>query len=153
MNKTRYVIDTTGLISYFSDVFREVSRISQPTLDILNTGILYDDAVLLTVPSIVFVEIFDKWFRGTHHRNEEFRAMFLAEVFNPLQSANNVEIRGMDFEIIEAFLSIDDAIVNLENHDKIVIATAIVLEAPLITSDTKIKDYVREEKIIPKICD
>ncbi|NET56162.1 MAG: hypothetical protein F6K47_08295 [Symploca sp. SIO2E6] len=46
----------------------------------------------------------------------------------------------------------DDPYINLENRDKIVLASAVVLESPLITSDGKIKEYVEKYKnIIPAI--
>ncbi|HBB31001.1 MAG TPA: hypothetical protein DDZ80_10345 [Cyanobacteria bacterium UBA8803] len=105
----------------------------------------------MTIPSTVFVEIFDKWFRGKNSEDEEFRAKFISEIFNPIKFLPNIEIRELDIEILENFLRLDDPDINLENRDKIVLATAVVLESPLITSDSKIKKYVERYKNIPDL--
>lgn len=147
----RFVIDTTTLISYFSRVFGQPSKISPQ-------GLVYVDKVFrghlnyaMIIPSIVFVEIFDKWFRERSNSSEEFRAKFLAEVYKPIKANPNIEIREMDIEVIENFLRLDDSLINLENRDKIILASAITLNVALITSDRKIKKYFAKHRIIPQI--
>jgi hypothetical protein len=149
--KYRFVIDTTALISFFSVLFDVPSRISPTGLSFINKSFQVESNYLMTIPSIVFVEIFDKWFRGNSISNQEFRAKFISEVFNPIKISPNIEIRGLDIEVLEEFLYLNDPIINLENRDKIVLASAIVLESPLITSDRKIKTYVNKHRSIPNI--
>jgi len=57
----------------------------------------------------------------------------------------------MDIEVIENFLRLDDSLINLENRDKIILASAITLNVALITSDRKIKKYFAKHRIIPQI--
>ncbi len=149
--KYRFVIDTMTLISYFSQLFNVPSQISTKGLSYIEKVFQSDSDYLMTIPSIVFVEIFDKWFRGLTPTDEEFRAKFIAEVFKPIKSCPNIEIRELDMEVLEQFLHLDDPYINLENRDKIVLASAVVLESPLITSDGKIKEYVEKYKNIPAI--
>jgi hypothetical protein len=149
--KRRFVIDTTTLISYFAHIFNVPSQISSRGLSYLTKVFQSDSEYLMTIPSIVFIEIFDKWFRGENAVGEEFRAKFISEVFNPIKFSPNIEIRELDMEVLENFLSLDDPEINLENRDKIVLASAVALESPLITSDLKIKKYVDKYKNIPEL--
>jgi hypothetical protein len=141
-----FVLDTNSLISYFSDIFGVMSSISSNAISIIRRAFLNDPSVRLSIPSVVFVEIFDKWFNS-----EEFRSKFLAEVFHPITSAHNIEIKRIDQEVLENFIAIDDRVVNLENHDKIILACAMMLECPLITCDPKIIEYIEKDKVIPSI--
>jgi hypothetical protein len=149
--KYRFVIDTTALISFFPILFDVPSRISPKGLSLIKKSFQAESNCLMTIPSIVFVEIFDKWFRGKNIVNQEFRAKFISEVFNPIKISPNIEIRELDIEVLEKFLYLNDPIINLENRDKIVLASAIVLESPLITSDRKIRTYVKKHNSIPEI--
>jgi hypothetical protein len=149
--KYRFVIDTTALISFFSILFNVQSQISHEGLSLIKKSFQAESNYLMTIPSIVFVEIFDKWFRGKSMVNQEFRARFMSEVFNPIKISPNIEIRELDIEVLEKFLYLNDPIINLENRDKIVLASAVVLESPLITSDRKIRTYVNKHKSIPNI--
>lgn len=150
-SKKRFVIDTTTLISYFAHIFNVPSQISSRGLSYISRVFQSDSEYLMTIPSIVFIEIFDKWFRGENTVGAEFRAKFISEIFNPIKVSPNVEIRELDFEVLENFLRLNDPDINLENRDKIVLASAVVLEAPLITSDSKIKKYVERYKNIPEL--
>lgn len=140
-----------ALISYFSQLFNVPSQISPKGLSYIGKVFQSDSDYLMTIPSVVFVEIFDKWFRGVTPTDEEFRAKFISEIFKPIKSCPNIEIRELDMEVLEQFLHLDDPYINLENRDKIVLASAVVLESPLITSDGKIKEYVEKHKNIPAI--
>ena len=86
MEKKRYVIDTNGLISFFSEVFNDAPdfdgspSISQKARDAIQEAVFpFEGEVLLSVPSIVFVEIYEKWLRSG-----EFFRKFFYEVFIPL---------------------------------------------------------------------
>lgn len=146
MTKQQIVIDTTALISYFSSVFNENPRISPQSIALIHRAFQYTNEVLLSIPSIVFVEIFDKWFR-----DEEFQAKFNAEIYELIKQAPNIEIRPIDHEILERFITLEDPNINLENHDRIILASAAVLNWSLITSDPKLHQFVERHKVIPSI--
>ncbi len=146
MNKQRAVIDTTALISYFEEVFNRPAKISVSAIKLMRRAFQAEDDVLLSVPSIVLIEIFDKWILS-----DEFRAKFVSEVLEVLLQCPNVEIKSIDDEVLYKFISLDDSTRNLENHDKIILASAMMLEWPLITSDEKIIKYVKKHKVIPEV--
>ena len=151
MYKHRYVLDSTALISCFPAIFDSPSKISDRSASIIHKAIAFDDSAILIIPSVVFVEIYDKWFRGNNSQDDEFREKFKAEIYHPIQTASNIEIRELDIEVLEMFLQLDDPHVNLENHDKIVLATSSVLQAALITSDRKIIRYNNRYQVAPNI--
>ena len=154
MEKKRYVIDTNGLISFFSEVFNDAPEfdgspsISQKVRNIIQEAIFpYEGWVLLSVPSIVFIEIYEKWLRSG-----EFFRKFFYEVFTPLKQSPNVEIREIDQEVLENLLTIDGCLAEHDLHDKIVVASAMTLECPIITFDQKIIEFVGNgEREIPKV--
>lgn len=127
-----YVADTTAVISFFDDVFGKGCAISSKGKRLIDQALRDPSQVRLSIPSIVFVEIFDKWFE-----DEELAAQIYYEVFCLLDSSPNVEIKPLEKEVIERVLAIQDDEINLESHDKIVLASAATLNCPLITSDTK----------------
>jgi predicted nucleic acid-binding protein len=143
------VIDTTALISYFTSVFEQDSQISRNGLKFIKNAFDTEYETILIIPGVVFVEIFDKWFRDNN--GEEFRAKFRAEVFEPIRQAPNIEIREVDEETLEMFLTLQDENINLENRDRLILASAAVLNAPLITSDGKVIKFVKRQKVIPDI--
>ena len=144
--KTRIVIDTTALISYFGSVFAIDSKISSRGIDLIREAFQEDGNTLLVIPSIVFVEIFDKWVR-----DEEFQAKIRSEIFEPVKQSPNIEIRPIDKEVLENFITLVDDDINLENHDRLILASAVVLNAPLITSDRKIRKFVNRHHVIPRV--
>lgn len=139
--KKRIVIDTTSLISYFQNVFEQGSQISKKALQSIDNAFLSTQETVLIIPGVAFVEIFDKWFKG-----EEFQAKFLSEVLNPITASPNIEIREVDNEVLEEFISLQDDKINLENRDRLILAFACVLNAPLITSDHKIIKFAKKYK-------
>lgn len=154
MDKKRYVIDTNGLISFFSRVFEDTPGfdgappISQRTRRAIESAVSpYEGWVLLSVPSIVFIEIYEKWLRSG-----EFFRKFFYEVFIPLKQSPNIEIRAIDQEILENLLDVDGCLTEHDLHDKIVVASAMTLECPIITVDPKIIEFVGSgERKIPKV--
>ena len=141
-----FVLDTDSLISYFSDIFGVPCSVSSNAVSIIRRALRDDPFVRLSIPSVIFVEIFEKWFKS-----EEFCRKFMVEVFHPITSAPTIEIKCIDQEVLENFITIDDRVVNLENHDKIILACAMMLNCPLITCDPKIIEYVEKHKVIPLI--
>ena len=130
-------------------MFEQGSQISKEALKIVDNAFASSHEIILIIPGVVFVEIFDKWFRGKE--KEEFQAKFLAEVLSPIVKSPNIEIRAIDGEILEKFISLQDNKLNLENRDRLILAVASVLNAPLITPDRKIIKFVKKHKPISKI--
>jgi PIN domain nuclease of toxin-antitoxin system len=144
MEKKRYVIDTNGLISFFAGVFEDTlgfddsTLISRKARNAIQEAVYSSEgAVLLSVPSIVFIEIYEKWLRSG-----EFSSKFFYEVFTPLKQSPNVEIRAIDQEVLENLLAVDGCLAEHDLHDKIVVASAMTLECPIITVDHKIIEFV-----------
>jgi hypothetical protein len=154
MGKIRYVIDTNGIISFFSEVFKNqpkfdgAPQISKKTRNVIREAVYSPEGrVLLSVPAIIFIEIYEKWLRS-----EEFLRQFFYEIFVPLKQAPNVEIRAMDKEILENLITVDGCLKGHDLHDKIIVASAITLECPIITVDPIIIEFVGNgEGKIPKV--
>lgn len=149
MTYDRYVVDTSALISYFPELFKEEPSISKKSLDIINNG-FYIKEVKLIFPSTVFIELFNKWF--TSDENAE---KIKIEIYYRIKSQENMEIQPFDKELLENFILITDIEKNhnFDNHDKQILAAAIALQCPLITSDMSLKRYNRLKNVIPLICD
>jgi predicted nucleic acid-binding protein len=141
----RFVLDTCALIDYFNDVF-EVDRILSPRACGLIEQALTNapSYVKLSIPSVVFVEIFEKWLT-----NEEFTAKFRYEVFERIVNSPNVEIKPLEQEVIECLLDLGDELRDHDLHDKIILASAKMLNCRLITIDSKIIAYVATRRTIP----
>lgn len=146
MYKRRYVIDTTAIISYFDSIFEEKPKVSQKGLRIIRQAFQSPDNNILIIPSIVFIEIFEKWIR-----DDEFQAKVRAEILEPVKQAPNIEIRPVDVEVLEHFVELVDPDIRFDNHDRLILASAVSLNAPLITSDRKISKFVARHHTIPKV--
>lgn len=143
----RYVIDTSALISYFSHVFDRPSQISQRGLKIIDSSFRKENSILI-IPSIVFIEIFKKWYK-----DEEWSNKIRYEVYEPIKSKSNIEIKPIEQEVLENFIKITDIEPghNFDNHDKQILASAMMLNAPLISSDARLIRYNEMKKVIPAI--
>ena len=141
-----FVIDTNAIISYFSNIFFVRSTIKRRTLNIIKKAFQQYSSVRISIPSVCFIEIHDKFCI-----NEEDLERIKHEVLVPIINCPNIEIRECNIEILKIFISIDDNIENIENHDKIIMSTAIELNAPLITSDEKITRYFRTQNNVTVI--
>jgi len=148
-----YVADTNSIISFFSKVFKDAPnyrsspQLSQKANRIIEQAVSSDiSEIRLTIPSIVFVEIYEKWLR-----TEEFSRKFFYNVFVPLRDSRNIEIRSNDRETLESFIKIDGILKHHDLHDKLILAAAMVLQATLITTDNKIINYVQQQRVIPQI--
>lgn len=140
----RFVIDTNCLINYYHDIFNERNKLSQTVRDLIKKSIAKSGDVYLIIPSIVLVEIYFKFFK-----TEEFAKKFYFEIYLDLIGSPFIEIRSIDNEVLENLVKIDGIMLKHELHDKIVLASAMVLDCPLITYDSTIIKYVNSEKIIP----
>ena len=140
-----FVIDTSALIDYHDSLFTQNCRLSVGAQRLIATALITSDTgVALSIPSIVFIEIYRKWLK-----NEEFARSFYYEVYRRCADSPNVEIRSIEQEVLENLVLIRGSLARHEIHDKLILASAMVLKCPLITLDPKIADYVRETGVIP----
>jgi hypothetical protein len=133
-----FVFDTVSFINYHCDFFNEKPRLSKSVVDDINKCLSADFLEYkLIIPSIVFVEIFDKQLK-----TDEKASRFKSEILSVFLGSDDVEIKGLDAEILEIFCNIDNDIIKLETHDKLILSSAIQMKAKLITNDEKIRTYV-----------
>jgi predicted nucleic acid-binding protein len=149
MHYDKYVVDTCALISYFSDIFNEPSKISPASLKIIDDA-FYVKEIKLIFPATVFIEIFKKWFV-----TEEAAEKIKTEIYYRIKSQENMEIQPFDKEILENFILITDIEkkYNFDNHDKQILAAAMTMDCPLISSDHRIKRYNKRKNVIPEFFD
>jgi predicted nucleic acid-binding protein len=144
---TLYVIDTNALICYFAHVFNRPSTLSRRAHHIIAQALSTAPVeIKLSIPSVVFIEIFEKWVT-----NEEFAAKFHYEVFHQITASPNIEIKPIEREVLENLLKIGGSLEDHEIHDKIILASAMMLECSLITIDPAIVEYVNQTKVIPSV--
>jgi predicted nucleic acid-binding protein len=145
MNDT-YIIDTTSLISYFHNIFEVSSVISKNSIDIIEKG--FNGELKLIIPSIVFIEIFCKWYL-TQEKIERIRY----EMFLNIKDQEKIHICPIEIEVLQnvAIIAGINSDIKFDNHDKQVLATAMMYSCPLITSDKKIMKFVKKYKVIPEI--
>lgn len=146
MNSDRlFVVDTNALMAYFNNVFGIDCTLSQRAYRLMEQALTDAPSdVRLSIPSIVFIEIFEKWLT-----DEEFAAKFRYEVFERIVNSPNVEIKPIEQEVLECLLDLRDELGDHDLHDKIILASAMMLYCPLITTDSKLIDYVASRRIIP----
>ena len=89
------------------------------------------------------MEIFDKWFL-----EDEIASKLRYEVFEPIKGSPNVEVKPIEQEVLENMLKIGDELGNHDMHDKIILASAMMLNCPLITTDSKLISYIRNHKVV-----
>jgi PIN domain nuclease of toxin-antitoxin system len=141
-----YVIDTVAVISFFHEIFEVAPRLSGEVEKLVERAFSTTEAdIKLSIPSVVFVEIFEKWFKG-----EEFAERFHYDVFERILQSPNIEIKPIEREVLENLLNIGGNLLDHDVHDKIILASAIMLHCPLITTDEKIIQYVKQTEVIPK---
>jgi PIN domain nuclease of toxin-antitoxin system len=142
-----YVCDTNSVIDYFEEVFRAGCKLSAGAKAIFSDALCRRETdIRISVPAVVFVEIFDKWCRS-----EEFARKFHYEVYVRLAESPNIEIRPLDREMLECMMDIEGNLASHEMHDKMILASAIVLQCILISSDTEIRAYNEVTHAIPGV--
>ena len=140
----RYVIDTCCLINYFGDVFHERPKLSRYVRRLLDQAFSRSPEVILSIPAISFVEVFD-----THQRNEEFARRFHYEVYTRIEQCENIEIKPIDDEVLENLVKLRGCLAVHDLHDKLILACAMTLECPLITWDPAIVSLVNATPGLP----
>ena len=142
-----YVCDTIAIIQYFDDVFEQGSKLSPRARAIMAEALCTAPGdVRLSIPSVVFVEVFEKWCRAA-----EFSRKFRYEVYQRVKESPNIEVKPIDREVVESVLEIGGNLASHDIHDKIVLACAITLNCRLITSDPEITTYNRTHRVIPDV--
>lgn len=136
----RFVVDTHAIIWHFTRAFGQVNC-NSATVNSILTETLEDESskYRLIVPAIAFVEIFDKFSTS----KESSRRVFY-ECFTPLRHCDRIELRELDHEVLETVSQISGELESHEVNDKIIVATAAVLSAPILTKDPKIHKYAAE---------
>jgi len=139
-----YVTDTNSIISYFNDVFSVPQILSARARSIIHLAIdIHSSDVRLSIPSVVFLEIYDKYFV-----DEEIARKIRYEVFEPIKNSPNIEIKPLEQEVLENLLKISDELKSHEIHDKIVLASAMMLNCALITTDGSLIGYIKKHRVI-----
>ncbi len=140
-----FVTDTSSIISYFNKIFGVRQKLSSISRRLIEEALLTSSSnIKLSIPSVVFIEIYDKWFV-----KEETARKLQYEFFQVIKKSPNVEIKPIEQEVLDNVLIIGDELASHDMHDKIILASAIMLECPLITTDTKIINYIKKHKPIP----
>lgn len=143
----RYVIDTNSIISFFDAVFKQPIVLSSQTRRLIEQALNNSSSIIrLSIPSIVFVEIYEKWFI-----DEEFARKFYYEVYTVIKQSPNIEIKPIEREVLENLQRIDGNLLHHDIHDKLIVASAMMLNCPIITTDSKIIRYVEETNAIPQV--
>ncbi len=75
------------------------------------------------------------------------------EIVSLIGERPNIEIKPIEKEVLENFIMIKDKRIKIDNHDKIILASSMMLQWPLITSDSDIIKYNKRYKVIPYIID
>lgn len=135
-----YIIDTCTFINYHFSFFEEPNKISKKTRILIDN--CYDNNATdykLIIPSIVFVELRRKFLISSEKINK-----FKYEVFIPTINAEKINIREIDIEVMTEFLKFDNYGISFERMDKIVVATALVMNSCVISYDTKIEEYAQK---------
>ncbi len=141
----RYVIDTTGFITYYKSFFNETNDLTKSTRRIIdNCFSPYMYEYKLVIPSVVFIEIFYKFLV-----DEEITRKFYYEIYSQCKDNEFVEIKPIEKDVLESFKDLSDF--KLENFDRIIYASAIQLNSILITNDTKIISYNNKQALVPSI--
>jgi PIN domain nuclease of toxin-antitoxin system len=119
----RYVTDTHSLVWYFT----EDTRLGKKALETFEQT---TKEGLIIVPSIVLAEIMYIAKKGRI-------TLAFEETVKRIEEYENFDIAPLDADILKVADKID---LDLEMHDKLIIATALYFKATLITKDERIKE-------------
>ncbi|GBD98090.1 PIN domain protein [bacterium BMS3Abin07] len=125
-----FVTDTHSLVWYFT----EDTRLSEKALETLEQT---TQEGLIIVPSVVLAEIMFIAKKGRI-------SITFVETLKKIEEYDNFDIAPLDADILKVADKIE---ADMEMHDKLIIATALNFQAPLITRD----EQIRESAIIKTI--
>ena len=139
-----YVTDTDSIISYFHKIFGVKQILTSKARQIISHALVtYPSITKLSIPSVVFIEIFDKWFT-----DDEKSRKLRYEFYEVIKQSPNIEIKPIDQEVLENLIVLEDELSNHDMHDKIILSSAIMLNCPIITTDRTFINYLRKHKTI-----
>lgn len=142
-----FVIDTVAFINFYNDFFEEERFLSRNTLRIIEDCLNSEKRdYKLIIPSVVLVEIFDKQLK-----TDEKTAEFKYNILKPLMENEDVEIKSIEPEVLAVISDINDPDYKIENHDLIVLSSAVQMGATLITKDRKVISFLNKKGLIPHI--
>jgi predicted nucleic acid-binding protein len=144
---TKVVADTNAVISYFSEIFGTEQSLSGRGRNCFEGAFGYGDCgIRMVIPSVVFLEIYDKWMS-----DEESAARINSQIFRLAESKEYIEIRPLDREVLEATAKLSVLLDGHEVNDIIIFATAVVLGWPLVSSDSVLRTFNQATGLIPDV--
>jgi PIN domain nuclease of toxin-antitoxin system len=123
MNTKQYVTDTHSLVWYFM----ENPRLSRKALKVFEKTVKESTII---IPTVVLAEIMYIAKKGRI-------TMSFTETVKKIEDSENFEIIPLDLDILKKADEID---YELEMHDRLIVATALFFDAPLLTKDQTIKE-------------
>lgn len=123
MRTKQYVTDTHSLVWYFT----ENPRLSKKALKIFEKTVKEGTII---IPTVVLAEIMYIAKKGRI-------TMSFTETVKKIEDSENFEITPLDLDILKKADEID---LELEMHDRLIAATALFFDVPLITKDQTIKE-------------
>jgi PIN domain nuclease of toxin-antitoxin system len=123
MKTNNYVTDTHSLVWYFT----ESPRLPKKALKVFEKT-LEEGSII--IPTVVLAEIM------YISRKGRIKLSF-AETVKKIEESENFEIVPLDLDILNTADEID---YDLEMHDRLIVATALFFDVPLITRDEVIKE-------------
>jgi PIN domain nuclease of toxin-antitoxin system len=123
MKTKKYVTDTHSLVWYFM----ENPRLSKKALKVFEKTVKEGTII---IPTVVLAEIMYIAKKGRI-------TMSFTETVKKIEDIENFEITPLDLDILKKADEIDR---ELEMHDRLIAATALFFDVPLITKDQTIKE-------------
>lgn len=123
MKEAVYVTDTHSLVWYFT----ENPKLSKKALRTFEKTVKEGTII---IPTVVLAEIMYISRKGRIN-------MTFAETLERIEDNDNFEVVPLDLDILKEAEQMD---VELEMHDKLIVATALFFDAPLITADGEIRE-------------
>ena len=118
-----YVTDTHSLAWYFTEDTRLSKRAFQAFEGTIKEGIII-------VPAVVLAEIM-------YIANKGRISLTFEKTLDRIRGYENFDIAPLDADILKEANKIK---VNLEMHDKLIVATALFFKVALVTKDKEIRD-------------
>ncbi len=117
-----YVTDTHSLVWYFT----EDPRLSETALNAFESTV---DEGTIFIPAVVLAEIMFIAKKGRI-------AISFEETIKKIEENENFEVASLNIDVLKIADKIET---DMEMHDRLIVATAKYLEAPLITKDENIR--------------
>jgi predicted nucleic acid-binding protein len=121
---TLYVADTHSLIWYFT----RSEKLGQKALQVFRDSILGEDIII--IPTIVLAEVIDI-------AEKKRISIDYEELIDKIEENSSFEIYPLDVNVLRILRGIPDI---YELHDRIIVATAKLLKAKVITKDVDIQN-------------